>query len=248
MSDRFDLPRGRVLPVSAVELHVLPGDHPFAEQHRAAAAANWTREVAAKPALFDGPITLFSSMRIEDGRLVGTCHMTRYSSFLHWRSMRGQRDGEHAYAHALIVSADGKLVAARMGPRTVHAGKVYFAAGSCDAGDVRGSMIDVDWNMAREVAEETGLDLSAMQAENGYHIYSIESGTVIIRRYVSVETAAELARRVAEHVARDAEPEIEGAVIIATGARPDDAFADHMRAIVDWHFATVDDGTFGAGA
>src|SRR5690606_29395091 len=79
----FDLPRGVVVPVRDIELSLLPGDHPFAERNREAARANWQREIAAKPALFDGRITLFASMHIADGVLSGTCHMTDYSSFLH---------------------------------------------------------------------------------------------------------------------------------------------------------------------
>jgi len=232
----FDLPRGVVVPVRDIKLSLLPGDHPFAERNREAARANWQQEIAAKPALFDGRITLFASMHIADGVLSGTCHMTDYSSFLHWRRMRGAREGEHAYAHAVIVAADGNLLAARMGDHTANAGRVYFAAGSFEPEDIREGRIDVEANMAREVAEETGLSLAAMRPEAGYHIYSVESGTVLIRRYYSDWSAERLAQAVREHVASQADPEIDGPVILSPGSGPNEDFADHMNAIVDWHF------------
>jgi len=232
----FDLPRGVIVPVRDIDLRMLPGDHPFAARNRAAAQANWEREIAAKPALFDGRITLFASMHIADGVLAGAFHMTDYSSFLHWRRMRGAREGEHAYAHAVIVARDGNLLAARMGGHTANEGRVYFAAGSFDPDDIRDGRIDVEANMAREVAEETGLLLAGMRPEAGYHIYSVESGTVLMRRYHSDRTAEELAAAVRAHVAAQADPEIEGPVILSPGSGPNEDFADHMHAIVDWHF------------
>jgi len=232
----FDLPRGVVVPVRDIDLRLLPGDHPFAERSRAAALANWQREVAAKPALFDGRITLFASMHIADGVLSGAFHMTDYSSFLHWRRMRGAREGEHAYAHAVIVARDGDLLAVRMGNHTANAGRVYFASGSFEPQDVREGRIDVEANMAREVAEETGLRLADMQPEAGYHIYSVESGTVVVRRYHSDRPAGELAEAVRAHVASQADPELEGPVILSSGSGSNEDFADQMHAIVDWHF------------
>jgi len=233
----FDLPRGVVVPVREIDLRMLPGDHPFTERNREAARANWQREIAAKPALFDGRITLFASMHIADGVLGGTFHMTDYSSFLHWRRMRGARHGEHAYAHAVIVARGGELLAARMGGHTANAGQVYFAAGSFEPEDIRGGRIDPEANMAREVAEETGLLLADMRPETGYHIYSVESGTVLMRRYYSDRTAEELAEAVRAHVAAQADPEIEGPVILSPGSGRSEDFADHMQAIVDWHFS-----------
>ena len=49
-------------------------------------------------------------------------------------------------------------------PTPSIAGRVYFAAGSFEPVDFRDGLVDVDFNMIREVREETGLDLSGASA------------------------------------------------------------------------------------
>jgi 8-oxo-dGTP pyrophosphatase MutT (NUDIX family) len=233
---RFDLPRGRVVGFRRAEVRLDSGPHPFAVENAAAIEANWQAERAANPALFDGEVMLLSSLSLEGDWLVGRCHAVRYAALLHWR--RHRRPGaEHAYAHAAIVSGDGALVAIRMAAHTANAGKVYFAAGSFERTDFRDGQADLEANMAREVGEETGLDLGAARAEDGYHLYSADGATVVFRRYRYEAPAAELAARIAAHAAAEAEPEIEGPVVLRSGAPLPDGVMEHMRAIVDWHFS-----------
>ncbi|RUX90607.1 hypothetical protein, partial [Mesorhizobium sp. M7D.F.Ca.US.004.01.2.1] len=156
----FDLPRNVILPVDAVDVRLDPGPHPFALENAEAIAENWQREIAANPALFDGTVVLLSQLAYRDNRLVGRCHAVNYSTFMLWRKRRENSGAEHAYAHAVLVAGDNALVAIRMGPQTVNAGRVYFAAGSFEPVDFRDGQVDVDFNMIREVREETGLDLS----------------------------------------------------------------------------------------
>jgi len=233
---RFDLPRGRVVAFSQADVRLDPEPHPFAVENAAAIEANWQAERAANPALFDGEVVLLSSLSLEGDRLVGRCHAVRFAALLQWR--RHRRPGaEHAYAHAAIVSGDGALVAIRMGAHTANAGKVYFAAGSFERMDFRDGLVDLEGNMAREVREETGLDLGEARPEDGYHLYSADGATVVFRRYYYEATAGELAARIAAHVAAEAEPEIDGPVVLRGGAPLPDGVMEHMRAIVDWHFA-----------
>lgn len=233
----FDLPRNAILPVDAVDVRLDPGPHPFAVNNAEAIAENWRREIAANPALFDGTVVLLSELAYRDSSLVGRCHAVRYSTFLLWRRRRENSGAEHAYAHAMLVSGDNALVAIRMGPHTVNAGRVYFAAGSFEPVDFREGLVDVDFNMIREVGEETGIDLSAARRGRRYHALSTSSGTVIFRRYRVVETADELARRIAAFVVAEAEPEIEGPVIIRNASDLPDGLMPHMKPLIEWHFA-----------
>ncbi|TIP59704.1 MAG: hypothetical protein E5X68_33945, partial [Mesorhizobium sp.] len=120
-----------------------------------------------------------------------------------WRKRRENSGAEHAYAHAVLVAGDNALVAIRMGRHTVNAGRIYFAAGSFEPIDFRAGLVDVDFNMIREVGEETGLDLSQAERGQRYHALSTASGTVIFRRYRVAETADELARRISAFVASE---------------------------------------------
>lgn len=233
----FDLPRDQVLPVDTVEVRLDPAPHPFELANREAIAANWQREKQATPALFDGEVVLLAGLAYRDRRLVGRCHGVRYSTFLYWRRMRPVPSAEHTYAHAVLVASDNTLVAIRMAAATANAGQVYFAAGSFEPEDFRDGLADVDGNMMREVMEETGLDISALPRGTGYQALSTQGGTVIFRRYYLPFDADEAAARVRAFVAREAEPEIEGPVIIRNARDLPDGLKPHMKPMIDWHFA-----------
>ncbi|TPI10107.1 hypothetical protein FJW06_24375 [Mesorhizobium sp. B4-1-3] len=232
----FDLPRNVILPVDAVDVRLDPGPHPFARSNAEAIADNWRQEIAANPALFDGTVVLLSGLAYRDGRLVGRCHAVNYSTFLLWRKRRENSGAEHAYAHAMLVAGDNALVAIRMGSHTVNAGRVYFAAGSFEPIDFCDGLVDVDFNMIREVGEETGLDLSTAERGQRYHALSTAHGTVIFRRYRVAETADELAGRISAFVATEADPEIEGPVIIRSADDLPDGLMAHMKPLIEWHF------------
>lgn len=232
----FDIPRNSIVPVSAIEVRLVPGQHPFEAANAEAIEANWQREVSANPALFDGTIVLLAELAYVDGRLTGRCHAVRYATLLYWRRSRPQ-GAEHAFAHAALVSSDGALVAIRMAAHTANAGRIYFAAGSFEPFDFRDGLVDVEANMAREVGEETGLDISATRHDPRYHLFSRDSMTVIFRRCYLDETADEIARRIAGFVASEEQSEIDGAVIIRKGDNLPAGVMPYMKAIIDWHFA-----------
>ncbi|UCI09969.1 hypothetical protein [Mesorhizobium sp. B1-1-8] len=233
----FDLPRNVILPVDAVDVRLDSGPHPFERDNQAAIAENWQREMSAKPALYDGTVVLLSELSYRDSRLTGRCHAVKYSSFMLWRRQRQGSGAEHAYAHAMLVAGDNALVAIRMGAHTVNAGGVYFAAGSFEPTDFRDGFVDVDFNMIREVREETGLDLSTAERGQRYHALSTASGTVIFRRYQVPEPADEIERRISAFVAAEAEPEIEGPVIIRHAADLPGGLMGHMKPLIEWHFS-----------
>lgn len=233
----FDLPRNVILPVDDIDVRLDPGPHPFARDNAEAIAENWQHEIAANPALFDGMVVLLSQLAYRDSRLIGRCHAVNYSTFMLWRKRRENSGVEHAYAHAMLVAGDNALVAIRMGPHTINAGRVYFAAGSFEPIDFRDGLVDVDFNMIREVREETGLDLSGAERGKRYHAMSTSSGTVIFRRYHAAAPADEIARRISAFVATETEPEIEGPVIIRHAADLPDGLSPHMKPLIEWHFA-----------
>jgi len=233
----FDLPRNVILPVDEIDVRLDPGPHPFAVNNAEAIAENWRQEITANPALFDGTVVLLSELAYRDNSLVGRCHAVNYSTFMLWRKRRENSGAEHAYAHAMLVAGDNALVAIRMGPQTVNAGRVYFAAGSFEPVDFRDGLVDVDFNMIREVGEETGIDLSRAKRGRRYHMLSTPSGTVIFRHYKVAETADELARRVSAFVATEIDPEIEGPVVIRNATDLPDGLMGHMKPLIEWHFA-----------
>jgi len=233
----FDLPRGVITPVQHVDVRLDSTPHPFELRNRDAIAANWEREHAANPALFNGRMVLLSELALRGTTLTGRCHPVNYATMLYFRKNKGDADIEHSFAFPALVSSDNKLVAIRMAQHTANPGRVYFAAGSFEPADFVDSRCDVPANMMREVMEETGLDISKAATDSRFHIYSIDSSTVIFRRYWLNRDAHSIARSIESFVATEQEPEIEGPVVIdGIGEKPA-GMAAHMEAIIDWHFA-----------
>ena len=233
----FDLPRNAIVPVRTASVRLDPGPHPFERENAAAIDENWRQETARNPALFDGKVVLLSGLTYADGRLDGTCHAVRFATFMLWRKTRPLGSAEHAYAHAMPVTSDNALILIRMAGHTVNAGRVYFAAGSFEPQDFRDGVADIDFNMVREVAEETGLDLAGRERDPIYHLRSSEGASVIFRRYYISEPAEAVADRIRAFVAEEEEPEIEGPLIVRDPADLPPDLALHIPSMIEWHFA-----------
>lgn len=233
----FDLPRDEVVPVYSAEINLDPAQHPFELANAVDIDLNWAREKAANPALFNGEVMLLSALRYHDGELTGHCHMVRYATFLLWRRRQPIGSAEHAYTHAMPVTSDNALVLVRMAPHTANANRVYFAAGSFDPQDFRDGKADIDFNMIREVGEETGMDLRGRPRDAHYHLRSAAGATVIFRRYFIDEPASVIAERIRDFIAREEEPEIVEPIIVRHPSELPENLALHIPAMVEWHFA-----------
>jgi 8-oxo-dGTP pyrophosphatase MutT (NUDIX family) len=233
----FDIPRNQIFPVDEAVVRLEERRHPYEVANTGSIAANWLSEKAANPALFDGQVVLLSQMTYAERRIEARCHAIRYSTFLHWRRERPVASAEHVYAHAIPVTADNALIAARMRRHTANPGWVYFAAGSFEPGDFSGGIADIDFNMIREVREETGLDLGPMPRDAGYHALSAATGTVIVRRFYLDADAEDVAANIRRFVAAQADPEIEGPVVIRGSHDLTADLAPHMPPLIEWHFS-----------
>ena len=234
----FDVQNDTILPVDHFNLRLDPSPHPFESENIAAVEEQWRHESAANTALFDGRVVLLSHLAYRQRRFEGLCHEVRFATFLLWRKLRPIATARHIYAHAMLVTRDGALLAIRMGGHTATAGKVYFAAGSFEpAVDFKEGRADFDHNMIREVFEETGFDIAATRAERQLQALSREDGTVVFRRFFLEETAEAAAEKVRAHIAQDPDPEIEEPVIIRSAETMPKRIAPHMPALIEWHFA-----------
>ena len=235
----FNLPQRQIVAVRDVMISVDPASHPYETVLAEAIEQNWAVEQAANPALFNGQVCMLAEAALSGGRLSGRCHLVRFATLLYWRKNRAAATAEHIFAHAMPVSADGALIAIRMGRHTANPGRIYFAAGSFDNDDITDGRIDVKGNMRREVVEEPGLDLHDARADFGYRLYAHDRNAVLLRRYRFDMTAEELADRIADHVAHDPAPEIEGPVIIRKGEALPGGLMPHMEPVIAWHFSRI---------
>ena len=232
--------KGRFLRLSGTDLRLAPQPHPFEIAHSAAIAEDWVRTKVENPALFDGEVTLFAGLSINPhGVLTGRFHLVRFSTLLYWRKNPDETMGDHLFAHGVPVTGDGKLLAIRMRHDTANPGLVYFAAGSFDRDDITAEgRLDVAGNMAREIGEETGLDLGEGKADADCHLYRGDGFMVLYRLFHFARDAAALDAEVRRHVAGQGEPEIEGPVVIdPSGPRPL-RLGRQMPPFLDWFAAS----------
>ena len=209
------IPNRSFATVRSVDIRVDPGELPWAEARRAEVEAQWQREKAANPHIFNGEVLLLSEVCFEDGRISGTAHVTRYANQLYWiRHGRQDTDVAHLFSAAVIVSSDGAVLLGRMADHTINAGQLYSPCGSLDRSDIVGDRVDVFANMAREVVEETGLDLAEAEAAPESLIYRAEGLFALFRIYRFDRDAETLMAEIARHIADDPKPELSGMVAV----------------------------------
>jgi len=229
-------PANTVFAVRDHDLCVQDGEHPWFVENRPAIEDNWAREVAANPALFNGGMVFQRRLSFRDGRIEGRAHIAPFATFLHWRKQANRDGGFHLFALPLIMSSDNALIAIRMAKTTANPGRVYCAAGSMDKSDVIDGRCDLDFNMRREVLEETGFDLDDAERDaDAYGVQAFNTVTVF-RRYRYAMTADEMLARIAAHVAADPEPEIDCALAIRNADPAAHDYPFFMPLVLDWLF------------
>ena len=225
---------GEIFELRTVDVGIAEGAHPFRGAHDAEIAENWEAEIAANPTLFDGDIVFQRAMKLENGHLASTAHLTGFSTLLYWRRQARPTGGAHLFAMPLILSSDGALVAIRMARHTANPGKVYCAAGSLDASDIVAGRCDLDANMRREVLEETGLDLDHARSEAVYRAVIVDRTVCVTRLFQFASDAETLREAIRSHISGDVDPEIDDAVIIRSGDARRDDYAFFMPPFLEW--------------
>lgn len=229
-------PEGRLFPVASVDIKVEDGDKAQILRFEEAVRENWEREVAANPYLFNGRLITLNAVGLDDGAIEATGQIVPYAYHLWWRRQAPRPPTFHSFAMPVIVSADGAIIAIRMSRTTANAGKVYCASGSLEVADIVDGHVDIDANMAREAAEETGLDLSAMRAEPQYHGAHFQQAVMFYRFFHATLDADRLIAKVQEHMRHDAEQEIDAVIAITRDNRDNFEYAYSMFPVLDYYF------------
>jgi 8-oxo-dGTP pyrophosphatase MutT (NUDIX family) len=225
---------GIIFPVRSLNLPVITGEHPWVTENRPGIAENWAAEIGRNPALYDGQMVFQRQLSLIDGNIAGEAQMIGFSAFLHWRRQEPRHGGFHLFGIPVLFSSDGALIAIRMSQKTANPGRVYFAAGSMDADDVIDGRCDVDFNMQREVMEETGLDLRKARVDPNYFGIHDARAVTIFRIFRFDLTEREMLNRIAAHIATDPDPEISNAVAIRSADPSAHDYAPFMPPLLAW--------------
>jgi 8-oxo-dGTP pyrophosphatase MutT (NUDIX family) len=127
---------------------------------------------------------------------------TDYAHYLYSQNVGGL--GEYAtrviHTSALAFSSDGYVIFGEMGKQTSQAGIFQCCGGGIDNDDLRGDVFDFDHNIAKELREELGIDVSDTERVVGFgKAYFKEGGPrdamTVVYRVDLAETAEEFMRR-----------------------------------------------------
>jgi 8-oxo-dGTP pyrophosphatase MutT (NUDIX family) len=186
--------------------------------------------------LFDGEIYLAPDAKLEGQSFSAGFHRTSFATLMYWRKDAQPLRPWHIFGVGIMVSAEGHLIAARMSAHNAVAGRVYFPAGSIDDNDVVDGRADYTTNMAREVFEETGINLGDAKAEAKTHLVTADGSIALFRRHYFDLSTTELLKRIEANLAAQAEPELSEIIPVKQAGAMGQATPSYVRAFADWHF------------
>jgi hypothetical protein len=198
-----------IVPVERVEITVAPWQWEFALKRRAEIDAHFAARKERQPALWNGRVLLLRDYRIENGSLSGSSFETDFASFVAWRDWNfPDPDVFNVFAMAAVCSADGGYLLGEMGDHTASAGFLYFPCGTPDPKDVAGGMLDLAGSAARELFEETGINIATLSARPGWSLVREGNFIALIKSFASAENAQDLRARVMRYLASGAHAEL----------------------------------------
>jgi len=227
---------GQVMRADRVDLRVADARWPAAEEARGAIAAQWRRRSAESAGLFNGMIFVLRRFAFAEEGFQGEFLRTDFASFLAWREHvfadPGIRD---CFGVGILRASDGRILLGRQRTGQLNAGLVYPPAGFIDATDVRADgRIEIDGSIAREVREETGLDVAAFAREPGYRITLCGTIVAVAIEWRSLLPGPELLRHVHTHMGRDPEAELASAILAGSAGDVSHlAMPDYARVLAD---------------
>ncbi|GHE67571.1 hypothetical protein GCM10019059_29110 [Camelimonas fluminis] len=213
-----------IIPVRTVSARVVEEPWPWADANRDAIDRHWRAALERQPRMFNGRVLLSRRPVIVDGRYEATYLPVDFAAFLTWRDL-GWPDETvvNGFSMAALRAADGPWLAGVQGRHTANAGQIYFAAGTPDLSDVLpDGALDLQGNIVRELAEETGLDASELAFASTWRAVLDGGRVALMREARSALPADELAARIRSFIAADAAPELAD-VYLARGPADIDA-------------------------
>jgi 8-oxo-dGTP pyrophosphatase MutT (NUDIX family) len=208
-SEGFSVEEFSVLSIARLEVGFGPRPWRFADERRGEIDAHFAEMQRRNPALWNGRVLLLGDFAIHDGVLRGGCFDVDYASFISWQDWGFPDESAHdCFAMGTILSSDGAFLLGEMASHTFNAGQIYFPCGTPDLNDVAVDRVDFDGSVARELKEETGLDIGEFAAEAGWYAVLGGPAVALMKLLRARETAAELRARILDHLARENVPEL----------------------------------------
>ncbi len=232
----IDTTRAGVMRVSSVSLKLDPDAvWTYAANHREVIGAHWNMAVSSNPAFFNGIVHVLKSLAFEGGHVAGTVMPTEFKNFLYWRDEGFPAEARvlDVFGSALIRSREGHIILGRQRPGNINEGQAYLPGGFIDPRDVTAhDTIDIRASVAREVAEETGLDDGALTPAPGFIVTFAPPHVSFAVPYTSHLSSAELVARIRTNIGAQADPELAEPVVLTKPSDMDGRAVAHYARIL----------------
>lgn len=206
----------RVRRAAHCDLRIDAKHWPYAACNAAAIDELWIEKTTANPKLFNGPIQLMHECALVDQTLSARFLRTDFKTYTHWRA-NGFADKAVAdgFGSALLRSACGAVILGRQRAGNVNGGLVYPPGGFIDPRDIRpDGRIDIEASIARELREETGLEVGEMTRTPGFQITFMGPLVSIAIEQRSRLKAEALRSTILRYLETDPDPELDDVVIM----------------------------------
>jgi len=199
-----------IATLDRAEIVFEPWPWPFAADRRADIDRFFASLQRERPGVWNGRALLLRRYTIEDGVLRGRCFETDYASLCAWRDWQfPDRSVQNVFSAAALQSADGAWLLGEMARDTAAAGLCYFPCGTPEPDDIDAAgELDLAGNLARELHEETGLDMAELHVAPGWSLVRDRCYIALMKRLTAPEPAEELRSRIMRYIAGQERPEL----------------------------------------
>jgi len=213
----------RVDRVGAAEIGIDPAPAAFSPDDTERIARHWREVTRRHPEVFNGDILLVRDAAVAAGRLTATAVRTKYSVLTALIEGRLADAGlANIFGGAAIVSADGAVFLGRMGAHCYEPGVLKLVSGTPDFDDIdhATNRLDIVGSIAREVSEETGLDVAEAVAAPQLTVVRDGLLVAVVQRLRFGLTADALQRRIDGYLRSLERSELAEVVAVARSGDP----------------------------
>ncbi len=210
---------------------------PFAAEHRARIDAHFAEERRKIPELFNGIVLLGRNHRFVGDELHADYFETDFASFLAWRDWGFPDESVfNGFGAGALRASDGTFVLGEMAANTSNAGKIYFASGTPDRSDLRGSVVDLADSVRRETLEEAGLAEADYRAADAWDVIVARGVVAMVRMLDADLPGAELKAKIEANIAAQAHREFSAVHVVRSTAELNDKMPLYVRAFLAAQF------------
>lgn len=225
--------------VTTLDLAVQKWSWPFADERRADIAAHFALKQREKPDIWNGRVLLGRHPVFAGERFSSNYFETDFASFLAWRDWGfPDKDVFNGFGMGALLSNDGAFALGEMGQHTANAGRIYFPSGTPDLDDIRGSAVDIEGSVARELEEETGLTAAEYRSEAHWHCVFTGPAVAMIR-ILRVDMPGEALRaRIEANLALQGQPELSAIHLVRGLGDLNAAMPRFVTAFIEAHLSS----------